>query len=455
MAHLKLSERHHFVQINDSFKSIANVNCTVGPTREQEQQQQPPSVASLALKLPPFWPADRPALWFALVDAEFSTWRIMAQVTTFYHVIAALSPTEAAEVGGLILNSPVDNPFDFDVRTETSPTTPDGRRSLRQETFPDASPPESAALRKSDQRSRLHSAPALLQRLPANVCMVLTAVGDIPLFDLAALADKVLEAVSSTISSIQALPQAQQATVSTISASPSIVELCTLQSKIRNLTKSVAALQTESGRSPQRCSGYRSQSRSWLSSTNICGYQYTFEDQAKRFRPLAQREWETGCPITEVGERCEPHRGRLFFVSEKPSCLQLLVGTEAERLLDATTYISVSGIPSRTSSLCLAQIPEKGTCRFSNILKEVPYLTRISKHHDLPCTQDHGAFHHGTELFVERTKLAHPRENVWLTLVTDASVTAVGVVLQDFADGYPQPLSFFSRKLSPTEQRYS
>lgn len=35
-----------------------------------------------------------------------------------------------------------------------------------------------------------------LQRLPANVCMFPAAAGDIPLHDLAALADKVLEVAS-------------------------------------------------------------------------------------------------------------------------------------------------------------------------------------------------------------------------------------------------------------------
>ncbi|KAG0438616.1 hypothetical protein HPB47_016940 [Ixodes persulcatus] len=51
-------------------------------------------------------------------------------------------------------------------------------------------------------------------RLPANVCMVLAVAGDIPLHDLAALADKVLEVASPTVSNIQAPLQAQQATTS-------------------------------------------------------------------------------------------------------------------------------------------------------------------------------------------------------------------------------------------------
>ncbi|KAG0432950.1 hypothetical protein HPB47_020357 [Ixodes persulcatus] len=60
-----------------------------------------------------------------------------------------------------------------------------------------------------------------------------------------ALADKVLEVASPTVSNIQAPHQAQQATVCATSASPSSAEFCTLQSEIRNLTTAIAALQTE------------------------------------------------------------------------------------------------------------------------------------------------------------------------------------------------------------------
>ncbi|CAN8007270.1 unnamed protein product, partial [Ixodes pacificus] len=70
-----------------------------------------PTVSTVALKLPCFWPAD-PALWFAQVEAQFATRRITSQQTKFHHVIAALNPTEAAEVRDIILSPPADQPFD-------------------------------------------------------------------------------------------------------------------------------------------------------------------------------------------------------------------------------------------------------------------------------------------------------------------------------------------------------
>ena len=51
--------------------------------------------------------------------------------------------------------------------------------------------------------------------------------------------------------------------------------------------------------------------------------------------------------------------------------------------------------------------------------------------------------------------LSHPKLAAPTSLATDASDTAVGAVLQQFVDGVWQPISYFSRKLSPAETKYS
>jgi len=51
--------------------------------------------------------------------------------------------------------------------------------------------------------------------------------------------------------------------------------------------------------------------------------------------------------------------------------------------------------------------------------------------------------------------LAHPHPTAPLALVTDASTTAMGAVLQQRVQDAWQPLAFFSRKLSATQQKYS
>nr|VZH94571.1 unnamed protein product [Spirometra erinaceieuropaei] len=53
------------------------------------------------------------------------------------------------------------------------------------------------------------------------------------------------------------------------------------------------------------------------------------------------------------------------------------------------------------------------------------------------------------------TLLAHPRADAQLTLMTDASRTAVRASLQQTVGGVLKPLAFFSKKISPAETRYS
>ena len=65
------------------------------------------------------------------------------------------------------------------------------------------------------------------------------------------------------------------------------------------------------------------------------------------------------------------------------------------------------------------------------------------------------AFQKIMDALAKATLLIHPRSDAPINIMTDASDSAIGAVLQQHLDGQWCPLSFFSRKLSPTEQRYS
>ncbi|GBN88517.1 hypothetical protein AVEN_198989-1 [Araneus ventricosus] len=53
------------------------------------------------------------------------------------------------------------------------------------------------------------------------------------------------------------------------------------------------------------------------------------------------------------------------------------------------------------------------------------------------------------------TLLYHPSVDAKLALVTDCSDIAMGGVLQEISSDGPKPLGFFSKKLSPTQCKYS
>ena len=65
------------------------------------------------------------------------------------------------------------------------------------------------------------------------------------------------------------------------------------------------------------------------------------------------------------------------------------------------------------------------------------------------------AFDTAKQALAAATMLNYPRSEAPTALTTDASATAVGAVLEQFANGVWQPLAFFSRQLRPPEQKYS
>jgi hypothetical protein len=65
---------------------------------------------TVALWLPPFW-AERPAVWFAQVEAQFVLADIRDKRTKFHHIISKLDHRYLAEVEDIITSPPQQDPY--------------------------------------------------------------------------------------------------------------------------------------------------------------------------------------------------------------------------------------------------------------------------------------------------------------------------------------------------------
>ena len=196
-------------------------------------------VASVGLKLLPFWPSD-PQVWFTQVEAQFSTRGVTSQKTMFDYIVASLSPEFVTDVRDLILKPPSEHAYDKLKEQLRKRTAASEQRRLQQlfnsEELGDRKPTQ--LLRRMQQLlgdtpgvtdgSFIHE--LFLQLLPANVRMVLASTSDsVSLDDLEQLADKIVEVLA---------PQS----VSTFRSSNLSDEVEKLKGLLTNLTQLVKSL---------------------------------------------------------------------------------------------------------------------------------------------------------------------------------------------------------------------
>ncbi len=184
------------------------------PPLEEQAPETPaphPLVAAVNVKIPPFWAAD-PMIWFAQVEAQFSTRRITAERTKFDFIVASLAPEYALEIRDLVLKPPSSNPYTMLKEQRILRTAASEQRRLQQlfnaEELGDRKPTQ-LLLRMQQLLGDKYSATdasflreLFLQRLPGNVRMVLASFDSKDLDDLAQTTDKILEVAIPTIASI-------------------------------------------------------------------------------------------------------------------------------------------------------------------------------------------------------------------------------------------------------------
>jgi hypothetical protein len=71
---------------------------------------QPAEISKVAVRLPPFW-AERPAVWFAQAEEQFSLAGISSERTKLHYIISQLDQRYAAEVEDIISSLPQQDPY--------------------------------------------------------------------------------------------------------------------------------------------------------------------------------------------------------------------------------------------------------------------------------------------------------------------------------------------------------
>lgn len=274
------------------------------PSSELNSTTSEAHLSSVQVRLPSFW-SKNPRAWFCQVEAQFHLRRITTQISRYYHVLSSLPPELADEIDDVLAAPPPPNAYDHLKATILARTTESENSRLRQllnaEELGDRRP--TRLLHRVCQLLGMRSSEAhnnilrelFVQRLPANIRMILASTADLPIDKLADLADKIAEHAVPTLSSV------------TSSVPPSI---STLENRIVQLTEAINALQmpqrgrqrtprrhTPSRRAPSQTSRrHRSPSADSESqqNENICWYHRKFAARAiKCHRPCQWQENST------------------------------------------------------------------------------------------------------------------------------------------------------------------
>ena len=240
------------------------------------------AISAVNLKLPPFWPLD-PHLWFAQVEAQFSTRGITAKKTKYEYVVASLSPEFATQVRDLIIRAPATSPYDTLKRELIARTALPAERRLRQlfqsTELGDQRP--SQLFRHMQQLLGDDAAGSdstllkelFLQRLPDNVRMVLASAGEgKTLEELAQLADRIVTAAPLSVAGVtKHLTQE---------------EVDQLRTEIARLRETVTSLATPAPPARQRSpSPRRLRLQSPPPTTGLCWYHARFGTKARKCTP--------------------------------------------------------------------------------------------------------------------------------------------------------------------------
>lgn len=157
-------------------------------------------VCRVAVKLPTFW-ADKPAIWFAQVEAQFQIANIVLDATKYNYVVGHLDQKLAGEVEDLITNPPSEGKYEKlkEVLIQRLSISQEKRvrQLLSDEELGDRKPSQFLRHLRSLAGTALSDDNIIrqlwLRRLPQQAQAILAAQADLNLDKVSELADKIVE----------------------------------------------------------------------------------------------------------------------------------------------------------------------------------------------------------------------------------------------------------------------
>ncbi|XP_071445433.1 uncharacterized protein [Hetaerina americana] len=238
------------------------------------------SVNRVALKLPAFWP-DRPALWFAQLEIQFSLAGITRDATKFMYAVSQLDSRYAVEVEDVITNPPLTDKYaklkaEILLRLSASQETRI-RQLLEHEEIGDRKPSQFLRHLRTLAGSSVTDdflRSLWLGRLPSSHQTILATQAGVELNSVAQLADKIHEV-------------SHQPRVASTAMAPDVEAVTRrvdeLTRQVSSLTKSLAEGNSRS-RPTSRRSNSRGRGRSASRHPTWCWYHDRFGPKATKCR---------------------------------------------------------------------------------------------------------------------------------------------------------------------------
>jgi hypothetical protein len=290
------------------------------------------------MRLPPFW-SERPTVWFAQAEAQFSRAGISNERTKFYHIISQLEHRNAAEVEDIITSPSHQNPYtalETELLNRLSPTREQrARQIMTHEEMGDCKPSQFLW----HLRSLAPDLPEYFlrsiwcSRLPRPVQPALAGQLEIGLDAAARCADSIMDSISPPELASISRP----------------AENTALMQRAEELSRQVETLRAERNhrssssrdrRYNQRDRPYSPRNRRFNNNSpsrldNATGsywYHRRFGGRAQNCNQLCsyrREKWKPALQTSAVAHFCTTATGRLF-VTDKSSKLRFLIDTGSD-----------------------------------------------------------------------------------------------------------------------------